>query len=219
MDRQLIFGAQTANPNTSPVSGNNAVAIAVTSRGVVRVDMSAGGIAIPGLANNADNVAPTATLQNIPVVSYNYVFDGTNFDRLYSGSAANLSSAAAPPSMLATQPGEWAIQSSPAAGVQATISRAAVAAQRHVCKGFSITLNAVGAIVVPVVVNVRDGGTGAGTILWSGRFTAPAGTTVVVTRDNLNLIGSVNTAMTIEFAAAPAAGDFQNVAMNGFTAS
>lgn len=169
--------------------------------------------------NDTGSFAPNGAQRALQVVSQNYLLDGTNYIRMRSASAANLANQSGDGVQMVAGAGEWAIQHSPAVSVQATISRAAVAGQRHVCKGFSFTLNAVGAITVPVVVNLRDGATGAGTILWSGRYTAPAGQTVHVERDGLNLVGTANTAMTLEFAAAPAAGDFQNVALNGFTAA
>jgi hypothetical protein len=77
-------------------------------------------------------------------------------------------------------------------------------------------LNCVAAVTVPLVINVRDGATGAGTILYTERITGLAGTTVRVERSGLNLVGTANTAMTVEFAAAPAAGDFQCVNLNGY---
>ncbi len=211
------YGGVTADPNVAPTNASDSRILACDARGVLWTRLSAGSIALAGLADNADDVAVTAVLNRLPVVSRGYLFDGVAYDRARALSAANISAAAPLGAALVTQVGEWSIQASPAVGAQATIARAAIAAQRHVCKGFSLTLNAVAAIVVPVVVNLRDGASGAGTILWSGRFTAPAGTTVVFARENLNIFGTVNTAMTMEFAAAPAGTDFQNVALNGYT--
>ncbi len=288
----LLVGSQPTNLDTPPALGNNLKRVAVTANGHLLADVvidGPGGLVITGQANNADNVAASALLRNLPTISYSYVWDGSNWDRLrgvdsgvgnfapsgtaqqvaayimgwdgssqwklgiqsdtgsfiapngglrflqtisecyfFDGtnyvrgglaSAANLALQSGLGVQLASGPGEWAIQHTPAVATQATISRAAVAASRHVCKGFSFTLNAVAAIVVPVQVVLRDGATGAGTVLWSGRYTGPAGTTIHVERDGLNLVGSVNTAMTMEFVAAPGAGDFQTVTLNGFTAA
>lgn len=145
-------------------------------------------------------------------------YNGSDFVRLRTG---NLSSAGnfnnIKDGLFAIGPVEWSITHDPGAGVKATISKGADATGAHVCRGFSISLNAVAAIAAPIQVVVRDGATGAGTILWSARLTAPAGTTIIVERNGLNIRGSVNTAMTIEFAAAPAGTDFQAVNLNGYT--
>jgi hypothetical protein len=143
-------------------------------------------------------------------------FDSNVYRRLNTASQNNIGAASSDGALLATLPGEWAIFHQPAVATRATISRAAVAGVRHVCKGFSAVLNCVAAVTVPLVINVRDGATGAGTILYTERITGLAGTTVRVERSGLNLVGTANTAMTVEFAAAPAAGDFQCVNLNGY---
>lgn len=143
---------------------------------------------------------------------------GTNWQRVGIGSAANLAAQSPLLAQLSTQPGEWAVNHAPAANTTATITKAAGGAGvRHVCKGFSVSINAVAAIAAPLVVNLRDGATGAGAILWTDRLMAPAGTTFRLDRSGLNIIGSANTAMTLEFAAAPGATNFENVNMNGIT--
>lgn len=250
-----------------------------------------GSVPINGVANNVDNVAPAATANNLKVASYNYVFDGANWDRVYgynlssasvsatgngaapgvmaaqyfnsggagqfapvpggsmggnignqsvplaiqfvyawnggsswtrvmSGNAANLATQASDGAQMVQGPGEWAINHAPAANTTATISKAAGGAGvRHVCKGFSVSINAVAAIAAPLTVNLRDGATGAGTILWTDRIMAPAGTTARLDRSGLNIVGSANTAMTLEFTAAPGATNFENVNLNGISTS
>lgn len=144
-------------------------------------------------------------------------YDGTFYSRAYLASAVNLALQSGEGCQMVQEPGEWAVFHEPAANAIATITKAAVASKRHVCKGFTVSISAVGAIAGALVVNLRDGASGAGTILWTTRLLAPAGTCVVVSRDNLNIVGSVNTAMTLEFAAAPGATNFENVNMNGIT--
>lgn len=91
----------------------------------------------------------------------------------------------------------------PAAGSQATISQAAIAGGRHVldCVGFSAS-----AVVAPALtsvnVNIRDGATGAGTVRNTFQFAVPATTGTSVQAFHvcgLHVVGSVNTAMTVEF--------------------
>jgi hypothetical protein len=97
------------------------------------------------------------------------------------------------------------LNSAPAAGSQATASVAAGgAAVKHVvdCVSYSAS-----AIVAPtatlLTVNVRDGATGAGTVIWTKTFAASA--TAATHADGnfcgLNIPGSLNTAMTVEFSA------------------
>ena len=104
------------------------------------------------------------------------------------------------------KPGRWAVVSAPAAGSQGTASIAAEAGVRHVvdCISFSAS-----AVVAPVLtagaVNLRDGATGAGTVIASWSVAIPAATGQSVPPFGLcglSLVGTTNTAMTLEFAGA-----------------
>jgi hypothetical protein len=108
----------------------------------------------------------------------------------------------------------WAIQHQPAAAAQATISRAAVVGMRHVATSITVCLGATAA-QTSVIFNLRDGTTGAGTILWSVRLAGAAGTNQCVAVP-VNIPGSPNTAMTLESATAPAATNFAIVSLNGY---
>lgn len=141
------------------------------------------------------------------------------YERASIASAGTLSAATQNRAQLITAIGEWAVNHTPAAGVKATITKAAGAgAIRHVCKSIAFNLAAIGAIAGGVQVNLRDGATGAGTILWSMTL-APgiAGTNIPVTLGDLNIVGSAATAMTLEFSAAPGGADFESVAMTGYS--
>lgn len=121
---------------------------------------------------------------------------------------------------LVTSPGEWTLTNAPIAATQASATRAAGgAAVRHVLKSIQASLNAVAAQAAPVTVVVRDGATGAGTILWQDRLMAPIGFTDRISVDGLNIIGSLATAMTIEFTAAPSATNFETVSATGYDAT
>ncbi len=109
----------------------------------------------------------------------------------------------------------WAIQHQPSATTQATISQAANASGRHVARSVTICVSGVAA-QPSLIFNLRDGATGAGTIVWSARLSAAAGASMCHTAD-VNIIGSTNTAMTLESSGAPASTNFATVALNGYT--
>lgn len=157
------------------------------------------------------------------VASIAYAYNGAAFVRALTGSAANLSAQSASAALLTQAPGEWAITSTPAANTQATVTRAAGAAGvRHVCKSISATLIGLAASVeATVLVNLRDGTTGAGTILWSARLlvVGVTGSQAGIVISNINITGTAATAMTLEFAAAGGANTFETVALTGVDAS
>jgi hypothetical protein len=86
---------------------------------------------------------------------------------------------------------------------------------RNILQNLTVTLNAVAAQGVLTVV-VRDGATGAGTILYSF-FIGPlaAGTSQIINIPGLNIYGSDDTEMTVETTAAPAATNFASIAWTG----
>lgn len=121
--------------------------------------------------------------------------------------ASSLSAQSANGAVLSVAPGNWSVVSNPAAGSQASASRSAGATGvRHVanCVTFSS-----GSIVAPVLtaltVNLRDGASGAGTIIWTHEVVISAATgedTPPVSVCGLNIVGSAATAMTLEWSAA-----------------
>lgn len=117
--------------------------------------------------------------------------------------------------------GGFALTHTPAAGSQATISQAAGGAgvknvAESACFGFSAS-TALGGIST-VTVNLRDGATGAGTILQSWQYTLPAATVAPFREcvSGLHVSGTANTVMTIEFAAA-VGNLMEYVSMTGYT--
>ena len=113
----------------------------------------------------------------------------------------------------------WTQISAPAAAAQATTSKAAGAAGvRHVADCVTIALSAIAAPTATAVsVNLRDGATGAGTVIWTQTLAAPASTGNFATTSicGLNLIGSSATAMTLEFSAGIASVS-ESVALSGY---
>jgi len=113
---------------------------------------------------------------------------------------------------------EWSVQHTPAAAAQATIGRAADANKQHVCTGFTVSVaGAAAAPVTPVRAVLRDGATGAGTILWSGYLACLANEAQAISFGGAEFVGTKNVAMTLEFTAAPPASTFECVAMTGYS--
>ena len=116
----------------------------------------------------------------------------------------------------------WATTHEPSANTQATITKAAGSGgQRHICTGLTVTL-ATGSsapAAVQVAARLRDGTSGAGTILWAGVFSLPAtaGISTGATRSGLWIVGSADTAMTLEFSAAAGANTIEAVSLEGVT--
>lgn len=113
----------------------------------------------------------------------------------------------------------WTAFHKPAANTVATISKAAGgAAVRHVCKGFMVGLsNNAAAASSAVTVQLRDGATGAGTVLWETSMAIPATafTSQVIAISGLYIVGTANTAMTLEFSGAAGANTLENVNIFG----
>lgn len=170
------------------------------------------------IALSAD-AASAATPGILGGAHFGFAYNGTSFDRVRTNAAAVIAGTTQPAAQLTALPGEWSVNHTPVANTQATASKAAGAAGvRHVCRSISAMLNALTAAAeTTVLLNLRDGATGAGTILWSLRLHAiPAGTTGIAI-SNLNIFGSAATAMTLEFAAAGGANTFESVSMSGYS--
>lgn len=169
------------------------------------------------IRDNLDNQAVVGLgLQGI--VSRPQLFDGTNYVRARVASAAVQANFAAHVGIAAVaQAGNWSIQNDPATNVQATIARAASGGFRHVCTSITATLAAGATAGAAVKVYLRDGLTGAGTILWSGSLTAPIGNSNDLTLSGLSIVGTIGVAMTLEFAAAGGLTTFENVSLTGYT--
>lgn len=122
--------------------------------------------------------------------------------------------------VITTTPGSWALESSPGVGSRANLTKAAVAGQHHVCTAISFGIHTVAApVATSVEVVLRDGATGAGTVLqtWVIRVPATADLNVIThSITGLNIVGSVNTAMTLEFNVA-LANTQQAVNLSGYT--
>lgn len=127
--------------------------------------------------------------------------------------------------MTTIQPRGWTAVHNPAANTQATVSKAAGAAgqlltqgEEHVCTGISASIAGTAASSV-VHVYLRDGASGAGTILWSAVMVCAANASDRLDVDGLHIIGTAETAMTLEFDGAGGLNTTQSVALRGYTRS
>jgi hypothetical protein len=155
----------------------------------------------------------------LAVVPRGLVFNGVTWDRLRSASATNLTVNTARGVQLTAQPGHWSIHAGPAVDLQATASRAAGGpGVRHVLTSLCFTMvpNVAGSNIGPARCFIRDGASTSGTILWQGLLSCGAGQAAVVALSGLSIVGSINTALTIEFDAGKV-GALQSVAATGYS--
>jgi len=139
---------------------------------------------------------------------------------LYGTTASSLTGAFNQGAEISEHGPRWTVVSNPAVSTQATASKAAGGAGvRHVadCVTFSGGSTTAPALT-QLMVNLRDGATGAGSVLWNSTtiVTAAVGQNVLpFTACGLGLIGSANTAMTLEFSAL-LTNLFENVVLTGY---
>lgn len=153
-------------------------------------------------------------------VTYGHSSTGNAPLRIHVGDGPNVSAASSSNSLMVQPPGEWSLTHAPAADTVATVTRGAPGAGAYnVIKSITADLTAVAAITAPLTLVVRDGASGVGAIIWSRRLTAPAGETKSVEMDGLNIVGSEDTALTVEFTAAPGATNFETISVTGITAA
>lgn len=113
-------------------------------------------------------------------------------------------------------PGNWFVNAQATAGTPSASKAAGAAGIRHVCNSVSIAVAAGATPQLPIIINLRDGATGAGTILQTWALAALAGSASVVNISGLNIVGSAATAMTLEFAGATSATVVGSVNLSGY---
>lgn len=115
----------------------------------------------------------------------------------------------------------WTVVSTPAVSVRASASIAAEAGVRHIADTvcFSAVTNTTAPAATRLTVNLRDGASGAGTIIasWTVQIPATVSAQAVAPQcfSGLNLTGTTNTAMTLEFSAL-LTNLFQDVMLTGW---
>jgi len=164
---------------------------------------------------SADNLAATGI-----AAAGNVAFDGTTWDRLIGVSNTNNTAVTSQGVRYSTQLSTWSRTNTPAANTQATASIAAGGGTvRHVATSITWCLATDTATAVgPIAINLRDGATGAGTIIRSWYVNISlAEESRCVDLSGLNMTGSANTAMTLEFAAAGGAATLETVSFTGYS--
>lgn len=175
--------------NVETVSGSvNAFFQQTGSDGVVNTALGA------GLGGNVALLVETAE----------FGYNGTGWDRRRATSAANQSATINTGAQLSEKGPRWSLNISPGGGSQATVTKAAGGGTvRHIadCVIFSA-----GSITAPTLsflsVVLRDGATGTGTVVSSWVTVVPAAAGENVAGQSLcglAIVGSANTAMTLEF--------------------
>lgn len=121
--------------------------------------------------------------------------------------------------LVVAQPTTWSVTSTPATAVQASASKSAAGSgNQHVCQSISFALSVGSTAQTVIQVNLRDGATGAGTILWSLNVVKAANEAPTYFHaGNLNIVGSANTAMTLEFSGAGVTSSYESVSFTGYT--
>lgn len=181
-----------------------------------------GGAAVPAAATLNDAISnPVAPLSGSTVL----IWDATQWVRYKATSLTNMVPATTTTTRsivgasLVEKSSRWTVVSTPAVSTQASASLAAEAAVRHVadCVSFSA-----GSTTAPALtklnINLRDGATGAGMIInsWTVVIAAATGQNVSpFSVCGLNLTGTTNTAMTLEFSAL-LTNLFEDVTLTGF---
>lgn len=118
----------------------------------------------------------------------------------------------------------WTASHLPAANVQATIAKAAAGAGvRNVFTALTVVFaaGATAPAAVNTSVSLIDGVSGGTTYLWRSTISLPAtaGAMNGIALTDLWLVGTANTALTLEFLAAGGLNTFESVTMSGITIS
>lgn len=219
MNNQLLWAVVEADPTIFPTNGPPTRLIC-TPNGVLYVTLTGGGnVPFDNIAYDGSDLG--VPIETLAVTNFGYGFNGLAAEAIKTASADNISQVNQTGVQIVTGPGNWAINHTPAANTQATIERAAGAGTvRHVCTSIaaSFIVDTAG-VPVTTLLNLRDGATGAGAILWSKRvsFAGMAiGAFVQIDLSGLQIFGSAATPMTLEFSAAGGANTFESVALTGY---
>jgi hypothetical protein len=185
-------------------NGNLAITLAGQA-GFGDVNMRAQGTNLIASSPNDNQLASGSTLF---VETFAELFNQTtgNWDRWRAASAAAMAAQSGTGVALIAAPGNWNASHSPAAGVQASASRAAGGAGvRHVASAMEIVISSQVAIAAgALTINLRDGASGAGVVLKSWVIQLPPAIIApfVIPLHGRSILGSAATPMTLEAAAA-----------------
>jgi hypothetical protein len=145
------------------------------------------------------------------------VFNNSTFDRIRGISGANNTATTSTGALQVVPLSTWRVTNSANAGTPSASKASGGGSVRHVATCVSLSVGAAGTAQPVVQVNLRDGGTGAGTIIRSWQLAAPINSSATVDLCGLNEAGTAATAMTLEFAAATAAATQASVTVSGYS--
>lgn len=146
------------------------------------------------------------------------LFNGATFDRQDGISATNNTATTSIGAAYTVPLSTWSITNTPAVATAATVSRAAGGGTvRHVATSVTACVAANGTAQTPLLIHLRDGATGAGTIIRTWAISAVISASECIDLSGLNMTGTANTAMTIETAAAPATAVQATVTLTGYS--
>lgn len=111
--------------------------------------------------------------------------------------------------------GNWAVNHTPAVNTLATASKAAATGTTHTATTCSGSITTVAAQTA-ITLSLRDGASGAGTVLWSQSIACAIGTPCVLSTPPINVPGTVSTAMTCEWSGTPVTGNFEVATLTGY---
>lgn len=227
VSRNTVF--DSVGGNWDRMQGNN---LGVWVQGPVATGAAvAGNPVVGGTHDQAGNVRPihstaiTADALGNPdfpvnVGSYPLTYSGAGWDRLRNSSAANQSATTKPTALMTAPPGEWSITNTPASNTKATATKAAGGAGvRHILRSFfgGMDNDTAGPAFSVRSLQIRDGASGVGTILASQYVGGPTSSISNFGLSGLNIFGSANTAMTVEFDSAGGASTFQTINASGYS--
>lgn len=161
----------------------------------------------------ADALASTGV-----VAENNVLFNGSTFDRQDGVSNTNNTGTTTAGVSYSAMLSTWTATDTDVGATQSIATKASGGGSvRHVTTAISACMSATVA-QVPILVNLRDGATGAGTILRSWVIGVDAvNQSRCMNESGLNITGSAATAMTMEFAAAGAATTTTTVNLSGYS--
>lgn len=146
----------------------------------------------------------------------NLVFNGVTWDRSRGVSANTNATGNVTGIQAVAQIGTWSLTANATAGTPSASRASGGGTVRHVVTTVTVCVAAAATAQPAVLVHLRDGATGAGTILRSWALSSPVNDSQCDSVSGLNITGSAATAMTIEFAAATAAGVIGTVNASGY---
>lgn len=154
------------------------------------------------------------------VGSWSCLFNGSTCDRMRGDSATNNTATTSRGAVYAVPLSTWSCVHTPGDNLQPTCSKAAGGGTvRHVATGITACWS--GTSGTPLfTINLRDGATGAGTILRTWLVRQNFGTTAgsgCYNVTGINMTGTANTAMTLEFSASPGGGNQGTVTLTGYS--